>query len=86
MLRSIDRHDNMVITTTSVTKCIFLNFGAILKRMVKLAKQFRKLKQKLACRIHMIYIYLHLLPLPLPLIYYLHYLPLIYYLHKKKQL
>ena len=37
-LRSNDRHDNVVITTTSVTKCIFLNFGAILKRMVKLAK------------------------------------------------
>ena len=37
-LRSNDRHDNVVITTTSVMKCIFLNFGAILKRMVKLAK------------------------------------------------
>ena len=31
----INRHDNVVITTTSVTKCIFLNFGAIPKRMVK---------------------------------------------------
>ena len=49
-MRSIDRHDNVVITTTSVTKCIFLNFGAILKRMVKVAKL------KLQCRVHNIYL------------------------------
>ena len=36
-LRSIDMI-NVVITTTSVMKCIFLNFGAIPKRMVKVAK------------------------------------------------
>ena len=41
-LRSIDRYDNVLIITTSVTKCIFLNFGAILKRMVKLAKHNSK--------------------------------------------
>ena len=47
----INRHDNVVITTTSVTKCIFLkNFGAIPKRMVKVAKL------KLQCRVHNIYL------------------------------
>ena len=47
----INRYDNVVITTTSVTKCIFLkNFGAILKRMVKVAKL------KLQCRVHNIYL------------------------------
>ena len=51
----INRHDNVVITTTSVTKCIFLNFGAIPKRMVKVAKlSFHKLK--LQCRVHNIYL------------------------------
>ena len=44
------RHDNVVITTTSVTKCIFLNFGAIPKRMVKVATL------KLLCRVHNIYL------------------------------
>ena len=47
---------NVVITTTSVTKCIFLNFGAILKRMVKVAK-LNSHKLKLQCRIHMKFIY-----------------------------
>ena len=50
-LRSKDRHDNVVITTTSVMKCIFLNFGAIPKRMVKVAKL------KLQCRVHIKFIY-----------------------------
>ena len=51
----INRHDSVVITTTSVTKCIFLNFGAIPKRMVKVAKlSFHKLK--LQCRVHNIYL------------------------------
>ena len=54
-LRSIDRHDNVVITTTSVTKCIFLNFGAIPKRMVKVAK-LSSHKLKLQCRVHNIYL------------------------------
>ena len=48
-LKSNDRHDNVVITT-SVTKCIFLNFGAIPKRMVKVAKL------KLQCRVQNIYL------------------------------
>ena len=47
----INRHDNVVITTTSVTKCIFLNFGAIPKRMVKVAK-LSSHKLKLQCRVH----------------------------------
>ena len=54
-MRSIERHDNVVITTTSVTKCIFLNFGAILKRMVKVAK-LSSHKLKLQCRVHNIYL------------------------------
>ena len=51
----INRHDNVVITTTSVTKCIFLNFGAIPKRMVKVAK-LSSHKLKLQCRVHNIYL------------------------------
>ena len=47
---------NVVITTISVTKCIFLNFGAIPKRMVKVAK-LNSHKLKLQCRIHMKFIY-----------------------------
>ena len=40
-------------------KCIFLYFGAVLKRMVKLAKHHsKKLKQKLSCKIHMKFIYI----------------------------
>ena len=50
-MRSIDRHDNVVITTISVTKCIFLNFGPIPKRMVKVAKL------KLQCRVYIKFIY-----------------------------
>ena len=52
----INRHDNVVITTTSVTKYIFLNFGAILKRMVKVAK-LSSHKLKLQCRVHIKFIY-----------------------------
>ena len=51
----INRHDNVVITTISVTKCIFLNFGAIPKRMVKVAK-LSSHKLKLQCRVHNIYL------------------------------
>ena len=51
----INRHDNVVITTTSVMKCIFLNFGAIPKRMVKVAK-LSSHKLKLQCRVHNIYL------------------------------
>ena len=51
----INRHDNVVITTTSVTKCLFLNFGAIPKRMVKVAK-LSSHKLKLQCRVHIIYL------------------------------
>ena len=47
---------NVVITTKSVTKCIFLNFGAIPKRMVKLAKLISQ-KLKLQCRVHIKFIY-----------------------------
>ena len=47
---------NVVITTISVTKCIFLNFGAIPKRMVKVAK-LSSHKLKLQYRIHMKFIY-----------------------------
>ena len=47
---------NVVITIKSVTKCIFLNFGAILKRMVKLAK-LNSQKPKLQCRVHIKFIY-----------------------------
>ena len=47
---------NVVITITSVAKCIFLNFGAIPKRMVKVAK-LNSHKLKLKCRIHMKFIY-----------------------------
>ena len=50
-----NRHDNVVITTISVTKCIFLNFGAIQKRMVKVAK-LSSHKLKLQCRVHNIYL------------------------------
>ena len=49
-LRSIDIM-NVVITTKLVTKCIFLNFGAIPKRMVKSAK-LNSQKLKLQCRVH----------------------------------
>ena len=51
----INRHDIVVITTTSVTKCIFLNFGTIPKRMVKVAK-LSSHKLKLQCRVHNIYL------------------------------
>ena len=51
----INRHDTVVINTTSVTKCIFLNFGAIPKRMVKVAK-LSSHKLKLQCRVHNIYL------------------------------
>ena len=51
----INRHDNVVISTTSVMKCIFLNFGAIPKRMVKVAK-LSSHKLKLQCRVHNIYL------------------------------
>ena len=51
----INRHDNVVITTIPVTKCIFLNFGAIPKRMVKVAK-LSSHKLKLQCRVHNIYL------------------------------
>ena len=44
---------NVVITTKSLTKCIFLNFGAILKRMAKIALN----SQKLLCRLHIKFIY-----------------------------
>ena len=49
-------HDNVLITTTSVMKCIFLNFGAIPKRMVKVAK-LSSHKLKLQCRVHIKFIY-----------------------------
>ena len=47
---------NVVITTESVMKCIFLNFGAILKRMVKVAK-LNSQKLKVQCRVHIKFIY-----------------------------
>ena len=47
---------NVVITTKSVTKCIFLNFGAIPKRMVKVAKLYSQ-KLKLQCRVHIKFTY-----------------------------
>ena len=47
---------NVVITTKSVTNYIFLNFGVILKRMVKVAK-LNSQKLKLQCRVHMKFIY-----------------------------
>ena len=37
-------------------KCIFLNFGAIPKRMVKVA-ELNSQKLKLQCRVHMKFIY-----------------------------
>ena len=42
---------NVVITTKLVMKCIFRNFGAIPKRMVKTAK-LNSQKVKLQCRVH----------------------------------
>ena len=47
---------NVVITIKSVMKYIVLNFGAILKRMVKVAK-LNSQKLKLQCRVHMKFIY-----------------------------
>ena len=47
---------NVVITTKFITKCIFLNFGVILKRLVKLAK-LNSQKLKPQCRVHIKFIY-----------------------------
>ena len=47
---------NVVITTKSVMKCIFLNFGAIPKRMAKITK-LNSQKLKLLCRLHIKFIY-----------------------------